>query len=251
MPMKKILSIEDLNIMNRFNRILCLFCYSFLLLNLLFVERAEAVNISSCTNITAAGTYNLVADLVCPGTLNSATGRVVAININSSNVIINLNGHTVTGPDSVSIGGFLTYGFFAESQYGHITIENGTVTGYYDGVELNGGISDSIKNMTIMNVGSSSVQESSCLTSRTSAPMLFVSGPSKGGLITVGFRVTQAGLVTLAIIDIMGREVWRIVDGQKNPGSYFVRWDDSKLSSGTYFYHLRCGTASETLKLVK
>jgi hypothetical protein len=45
--------------------------------------------------------------------------------------------------------------------------------------------------------------------------------------------------VNLTVYDILGRRVATLVDGNRPPGEYFVRFDGSARSSGVYFYRLR------------
>jgi hypothetical protein len=60
-----------------------------------------------------------------------------------------------------------------------------------------------------------------------------------------------AGLeVSLAVYDILGREIEVLVNQNLNPGSYEVYWDASKYSSGVYFYKLVCGSFSKTKKMI-
>ena len=56
--------------------------------------------------------------------------------------------------------------------------------------------------------------------------------------------------VTLKVYDILGREVITLVNEKQNPGTYEVKFDGSKLSSGIYFYTLTAGYFKETKKLV-
>jgi len=45
--------------------------------------------------------------------------------------------------------------------------------------------------------------------------------------------------VSLSVYDINGRLVKRAIDDEfKNPGVYYLDFDGSMLSSGTYFYQL-------------
>jgi serine protease len=56
--------------------------------------------------------------------------------------------------------------------------------------------------------------------------------------------------VTLKVFDLLGREVATLVDEQKSPGTYTVKWDASGMSSGVYLYRLQAGSFVETRKLV-
>jgi len=65
----------------------------------------------------------------------------------------------------------------------------------------------------------------------------------------------EAGIVQLAVYDIMGRRVRTLVSGRMVPGPHSVVWDGtnrrgSRVSSGIYFYRIVCGDWSESRKMV-
>jgi photosystem II stability/assembly factor-like uncharacterized protein len=61
---------------------------------------------------------------------------------------------------------------------------------------------------------------------------------------------------TLKVYDMLGREVVTLVNEEKSPGNYEIKFDGSNLSSGVYYYRLqiyapwRGGSFSETKKFV-
>ncbi len=57
-------------------------------------------------------------------------------------------------------------------------------------------------------------------------------------------------LVELKIYDILGNEVLTLVNEQKSPGSYETVFDGSDISSGVYFYKLRCNSFTAIKKMV-
>jgi len=63
-------------------------------------------------------------------------------------------------------------------------------------------------------------------------------------------RNASAIFVSLKVYDILGREVATLVNGQKSPGNYTVKFDGSKLVSGVYFYRMEAGSFSQTKKLL-
>jgi hypothetical protein len=69
---------------------------------------------------------------------------------------------------------------------------------------------------------------------------------------TIQYSIPTAGHVSLRVYDMIGREVEILVDEYKNAGvyNYELSIHNSQLSSGVYFYRLRCGNFSETKKLV-
>lgn len=67
---------------------------------------------------------------------------------------------------------------------------------------------------------------------------------------TINYAVPEAGLVTLKIYDILGREVRTLVNGEKSPGRYSVNFDASALASGIYIYRITAGAYSSVKKMV-
>jgi hypothetical protein len=67
---------------------------------------------------------------------------------------------------------------------------------------------------------------------------------------TIRFRVSSSGLVTLKIVDVLGKEVTTLVNGICHAGAYTIPWEASRLSSGVYFYTLQTERQTETKKLL-
>ncbi len=55
---------------------------------------------------------------------------------------------------------------------------------------------------------------------------------------TINYSLNQAGLVTLKVYDITGREVATLVNSRENAGDHTVTFDASNLASGVYIYTL-------------
>jgi hypothetical protein len=66
---------------------------------------------------------------------------------------------------------------------------------------------------------------------------------------TIAFSVPSSGHVTLAVYDLLGRQVATLVDRQMSPGSYETRFDAAGLPSGMYIYRLVSGSYTETRKM--
>jgi mannose/cellobiose epimerase-like protein (N-acyl-D-glucosamine 2-epimerase family) len=66
----------------------------------------------------------------------------------------------------------------------------------------------------------------------------------------IKFTIAAESKVTMIIYDALGREVTELVNEQKPPGSYEIKWDASALPSGIYFYQINAGSFTETRKMV-
>jgi outer membrane protein assembly factor BamB len=71
----------------------------------------------------------------------------------------------------------------------------------------------------------------------------------------IGYQITQYGLVTMKISDVLGREVKTIVNEFKTPGSYTATWDGkdangARLSSGVYLCTLRTADFQKSIKML-
>jgi hypothetical protein len=66
----------------------------------------------------------------------------------------------------------------------------------------------------------------------------------------IRFTITRSGSTTLKVYDLMGREVSTLVNETLVPGAYSVKFDASRLSSGTYVYVLTSGGMRLTNKMM-
>ncbi len=70
---------------------------------------------------------------------------------------------------------------------------------------------------------------------------------------TIGYSLPAAGVVSLAVYDLSGREVARLVDGMKSAGTHEAVWVADGVASGVYVVKLVAGekAAREKVVLVK
>ncbi|RNC83822.1 MAG: T9SS C-terminal target domain-containing protein [Balneola sp.] len=67
----------------------------------------------------------------------------------------------------------------------------------------------------------------------------------------IEFSLNTTASVNLAVYDVMGREVSRLISGQNySAGSHSINFDASGLSSGIYFYQLKIGRFIQTKKMM-
>jgi hypothetical protein len=67
---------------------------------------------------------------------------------------------------------------------------------------------------------------------------------------TIQFTTVDRQLTMVNVYDLMGREVARLVNEVKEPGTYTVQFDGSGLASGVYLCRLIDGTAARTIPML-
>lgn len=66
----------------------------------------------------------------------------------------------------------------------------------------------------------------------------------------IEFEVRSSAFVSLRVYDVLGRLVRTLVNKIERPGSYKVELNAADLPSGVYFYRMRAGRYSKTMKLI-
>jgi hypothetical protein len=69
-------------------------------------------------------------------------------------------------------------------------------------------------------------------------------------ITVIGYSIKEEGNVELIVYDVLGNVVEKLVDENKNAGSYSTQFDASNLSSGIYFYSLRVNDFAATKKML-
>ncbi|MCC6397240.1 MAG: T9SS type A sorting domain-containing protein [Bacteroidetes bacterium] len=67
---------------------------------------------------------------------------------------------------------------------------------------------------------------------------------------TVQYQVPVAANVNLTVTDLLGREIAVLVNEQKAPGRYVVRFDAGAMASGFYLYTLKAAGTTQTRKML-
>ena len=72
---------------------------------------------------------------------------------------------------------------------------------------------------------------------------------------TIVYQIPKSSFVTIKIYNVIGKAVKTLVNTQKNPGRYSVKWDGTNefgqtVSSGLYIYHLQAGEFSAVKKML-
>jgi hypothetical protein len=66
----------------------------------------------------------------------------------------------------------------------------------------------------------------------------------------IRYHVPAKNHISIAVFDLLGREVSTLVNDVQTAGNYTIDFDASRLSSGIYYYQLRSGSFVETKKMV-
>ncbi len=66
----------------------------------------------------------------------------------------------------------------------------------------------------------------------------------------IQYAINSKQFVTLKVYNLLGKEVKTLVNENKSPGIYSVKFDASNMPSGIYFYKLKTENRSETKKMV-
>lgn len=66
----------------------------------------------------------------------------------------------------------------------------------------------------------------------------------------ISYHIPAVSHVSLKVYDILAREVATLVDEEKSPGIYRVRFDGSGLASSVYFYRLKAGSYVDEKKMM-
>jgi hypothetical protein len=66
----------------------------------------------------------------------------------------------------------------------------------------------------------------------------------------IDYTVAKAGLVTIKVFDVLGREVATLLNEELQPGSYQVAFDGQKLASGIYVYRMAASGSTQTKKMM-
>ncbi|MDP2984446.1 MAG: FlgD immunoglobulin-like domain containing protein [Candidatus Latescibacter sp.] len=67
---------------------------------------------------------------------------------------------------------------------------------------------------------------------------------------SISFTLVNAGKVTVDIYNAAGQKVDNVVNTVLSAGSHSVTWNASRFSAGAYFYTVKCGGFSKTMKMI-
>ncbi len=67
---------------------------------------------------------------------------------------------------------------------------------------------------------------------------------------TITYELPKPSMVTLSVYDLLGREVYVLVNDKSDAGYHEVKFDGTVLSSGVYFYRIQAGSYVQTRELL-
>ncbi|MCL5030085.1 MAG: SpaA isopeptide-forming pilin-related protein [Bacteroidetes bacterium] len=67
---------------------------------------------------------------------------------------------------------------------------------------------------------------------------------------TIRYDLPKAGFVKITVYNILGQEIRVLVNEEKNPGVYEIKFDAKYLASGIYFYTIRTGDFIQSKKMI-
>jgi cyclomaltodextrinase / maltogenic alpha-amylase / neopullulanase len=114
---------------------------------------------------------------------------------------------------------------------------NVTVPGYGTAIYI---LSDSLKRIVVPSVTDVARAAASTMPAKFGLEQNYPNpfNPST----TIRFAIPAAGMVSLKIYDVLGREVSGLVNSTMQAGSYQVQWNAVGMPSGMYVYELRAGS---------
>ena len=66
---------------------------------------------------------------------------------------------------------------------------------------------------------------------------------------TISFTLAKAGKTTVDVYNVAGQKIDTLVNSSLSAGSHSVTWNAVKFSAGVYFYTVKCGDFSSTMKM--
>ena len=66
---------------------------------------------------------------------------------------------------------------------------------------------------------------------------------------TISFTLAKAGKTSVEVYNVAGQKVDTLVNGVMSAGSHSVVWNAAKFSAGVYFYTVKSGSLSKTMKM--
>ena len=161
---------------------------------------------------------------------------------------------TLFGPDGTGIGNFSFQGDTAGIKYGTWYLDCGSG---YDGIYTDNnstGTTDEARK-GVWFIGHDSIKGVISNKSRVevAAPAVFSVAQNTPNpfnpTTTISFILAKPGKTTVEVYNVAGQKVDTLVNGVMSAGSHSVIWNGAKFSAGVYFYTVKSGNLSKTMKM--
>ena len=156
-------------------------------------------------------------------------------------------------PDGTGIGYFAFSGETASGKAGDLMCDNGSA---FDGIYTSnndGGKADA--NSSIWYVAQDSFKGviSNIVEVADAAPAAFAVAQNSPNpfnpATTISFTLAKAGKTSVEVYNVAGQKIDTLVNGSMSAGSHSVVWNAAKFSAGVYFYTVKSGNLSKTMKM--
>lgn len=185
---------------------------------------------------SAFTTLNLPMSGELNHTVQTFPGTNVVWIANNEKAWISRNGGTVWTPTTFVPTGTIHSAIFADTSFGWAVSYDGVVQQH----TLNPMVSVSSKGKIIPNE----------IALHQNYPNPFSTSAVGNPLTTIRFTIPSRMEVKLKIFSALGNELTELVNEVLDAGEYYVTWNASTVSTGTYFYQLSAGSAIITKSMV-
>ena len=159
-------------------------------------------------------------------------------------------------PDGTSVAYMALAGETAYQKYG---IEYIDYDSPFDGIYTTNNMNNTADNKTIDRsmwfVGHDSIKGviSNQVSVKDASPAAFAVAQNSPNpfnpTTTISFTLAKAGKTTVEVYNVAGQKIDTLVNGSLSAGSHSVVWNASKFSAGVYFYTVKNGELSKTMKM--
>jgi len=158
------------------------------------------------------------------------------------------------GPDGRGIGSFSFAGETAKIKFGILTVDTDCpFDGMYMDYNINSASGGPFKGLWFIAQDSFKGIIGNQVEVAESNPASFVvaqNTPNPFNPVTsISFTIAKAGHVTIDVFNSAGQKVDTIANASMSAGSHSVTWNASKFSAGVYFYTVKSGDFSRTMKM--
>ena len=153
-------------------------------------------------------------------------------------------------PDGTGIGNFQFAGEVAGQKFGEMFADYGS---QFDGMYVDNKSGDDSGGLWYIAHDSIKGVISNQVTVSNAAPASFTVAQNSPNpfnpVTTISFTLAKAGKTTVEVYNVAGQKVDTLVSGVMSAGAHSVVWNAGKISAGVYFYTVRSGDFSKTVKM--